>query len=546
MTLKLQPEHRAPQLSSTFWAGVCERLPVKIYDLRFTTILENLRFTKIKFFVTHIPDRELRLSYTASMRLLLLQLGLFAAFYEVHAISNKLLEDYERKLNSINDRLALKRTPGKHRWKRYRCIEEYVDEHGNVIEEGREHVTTPAPVTAVPVPKRKSASKSHRAHGVKNTPVVVPGKTTATKGLKVTLVKKKRKSKTGRRERVENRLPLTDEEMYLKRVYPTTTTTTTSVAPTTELIEEDSVDERIMKKYFQPSRTSMGEQQRNNLDIKDRMEETAIVTDTLAAPTLSTLSFEDSDVSDRFVDREVNDEEERPAYRRQRNRGGVNPYAKGRADYDTNYDDYNYIDDELPFVRRRIGRRRMRKYLAYPSMRYPGRRGFTFTKVPPLPANYFATPRPAAFPPYIAVTVAPATVGILPPQKLRAISLAPHREPQLSPPPTPLPVSPTLPQPPPIPLAAPPSLPPPVPLAAPPAQSQTIPLAAPPASKVIQMEESTPETCQRMRRLAATFGITDISDYAKRNCRFLQTFAPGYTCEQIVHFVNSCDKSHFS
>ncbi|KAL6739753.1 hypothetical protein Aduo_013168 [Ancylostoma duodenale] len=276
------------------------------------------------------------------------------------------------------------------------------------------------------------------------------------------------------------------------------------------------------------------------------MEETATVTNTLAAPTLSTPLFGDSEVPDHIVDRDLSGEEERPSYRRHRNRGRVNPYARGRVDYDTNYDDYNYIDDELPFVRRRIGRRRMRKYLAYPSVRYPGRREFTFTKVPPLPANYFATPRPAAFPPYIAVTVAPATVGILPPQKLRAISLAPQREPQLSPPPTPLPFMSTIPQPPPLPLAAPPAQPPPLPLSPAPAQPPPIPLAAPPASKAIQMEESTPETCQRMRRLAATFGISDISDYAKRNCRFLQTFAPGYTCEQIVHFVNSCDKNNYS
>ncbi|RCN53431.1 hypothetical protein ANCCAN_00496 [Ancylostoma caninum] len=407
------------------------------------------------------------------MRLLHLQLGLFTAFCAVDAIGNKLLEDYERKLNSINDRLSLQRAPAKHRWKRYRCIEEYVDEHGNVIEEGKEHVTTPAPVTTAPIPKK--SVKAHRVHGVKNTPVVVPGKTTATKGLKVTLVKKKRKSKGGRRGRVENRLPVTEEDMYLTRVYPTTTTTTTPVAPTTEITqEEESVDEKIMKKYFEPSRPSIREQQRNRVDIVEQiqvteMEETATASNTLAAPTLSTPLLGDSDVSDHIVDRDRSDELERPSYRRHRNRGRVTSYTRRGLDYDANYDDYNYIDDELPFVRRRMGRRRMRKYLAYPSVRYPGRREFTFTKVPPLPANYFATPRPAAFPPYTAVTVAPANVG-----------------------------------------------------------------------------ESTPETCRRMRRLAATFGISDISDYAKRNCRFLQTFAPGYTCEQIVHFVNSCDKNNFS
>ncbi|CAJ0602116.1 unnamed protein product, partial [Cylicocyclus nassatus] len=166
------------------------------------------------------------------MRLLLLQLALCAVYTVAATVSNKLLEDYERKLNSINDKLQWRRNPGKHRLKRYRCIEEYVDEYGNVIEEGKEHFTTPAPVREFTMPRRRT--KFPRMHGVKNTGADVTEKGPM-KALKVTLVKKKRKKIDGG-SAVYSTVAGLQSRTYS---YVTVPLTTTTVIPTTEIIEDD-------------------------------------------------------------------------------------------------------------------------------------------------------------------------------------------------------------------------------------------------------------------------------------------------------------------
>ncbi|KAK6040049.1 hypothetical protein COOONC_22446 [Cooperia oncophora] len=84
----------------------------------------------------------------------------------------------------------------------------------------------------------------------------------------------------------------------------------------------------------------------------------------------------------------------------------------------------------------------------------------------------------------------------------------------------------------------------PAPLPPPPTTSQSSSSTTVLPQNHLRLEESTPHTCAKMRRLAATFGIHDISVYARKNCRLLLTFAPGHTCEQIVHFVDSCHKNH--
>ncbi|VDL84421.1 unnamed protein product [Nippostrongylus brasiliensis] len=61
----------------------------------------------------------------------------------------------------------------------------------------------------------------------------------------------------------------------------------------------------------------------------------------------------------------------------------------------------------------------------------------------------------------------------------------------------------------------------------------------------VKFQDSTPETCSRMQRLATAFGISDISSYVRKNCTVLLVFAPGFTCEQITYFVDSCHKKSF-
>ncbi|KAK6749684.1 hypothetical protein RB195_001971 [Necator americanus] len=470
------------------------------------------------------------------MRLLHVQLVLFAASsWLVEAISNKLLEDYERKLNSVNEKLgAWRRTPGKHRLKRYRCIEEYVDEHGNVIEEGREHLTTPAPVNFASAPRRRT--KNHRAYGVKNMVIDVPTKAARMQDLKVTMVKKKVKTMMNAKTKSRDQQSITDNETFM-RVFPKTTTTTTS-SPTTEIIDEadDSSDEVILKNFFEPS-LEMKLQRPAKVEAAERLfsgliESSAVAT-TLSAPPLRTPSTDFLETSDHSVDGDVSRDREKRLYRRHRKLGGVTTYSRGGEDYDMNYDDYNYVDDEFPFLgRRRVGGRRLRQYLGYPPIRYPGRRDARFTKVAPLlQSHYYATQQPLDVRPMpVVATSAPLVM-----QKRRSLTLSHPREYQLPPPPpTPLPPTPV--QPPPLPLVAPPS-----------PQSSALPLVAPlSSSQTLKMEESTPETCRRMSNLATMFGITDISTYARRNCRLLQAFAPGHTCEQITHFVDSCHKKRFS
>ncbi|PAV92205.1 hypothetical protein WR25_08985 [Diploscapter pachys] len=58
-------------------------------------------------------------------------------------------------------------------------------------------------------------------------------------------------------------------------------------------------------------------------------------------------------------------------------------------------------------------------------------------------------------------------------------------------------------------------------------------------------EKATKENCKRMRQIASMYGVTDITGFARRNCAFLQTFVPGATCEQIFRFVDSCKDQKF-
>ncbi|KAK6050263.1 hypothetical protein COOONC_12232 [Cooperia oncophora] len=190
------------------------------------------------------------------------------------AITNRLLENYERKLNSLNGFIERRRSNGKHRMKRYRCIEEYVDEHGNVIEEGEEHFTTVAPITDPTLgrshfqwksasqqqgydkdnpmlcsnsldnlnrdflfvlavgPSRqvlpvnswlsdppKSQAKGVTAFVIKQPKRIKVGVIKPARGAKVTVIRRKPKTK---KKKLHNRRPIPDEDRTgMQRVYPT-------------------------------------------------------------------------------------------------------------------------------------------------------------------------------------------------------------------------------------------------------------------------------------------------------------------------------------
>ncbi|KAJ1363130.1 hypothetical protein KIN20_022911 [Parelaphostrongylus tenuis] len=88
---------------------------------------------------------------------------LLSATVPLTSARNRLLENYANKLSSISDRLEWRRIPEIHRLKRYRCIEEYVDERGNVIGKGEEHLTTVRPTKAE---IRRVSGKSGQANEV--------------------------------------------------------------------------------------------------------------------------------------------------------------------------------------------------------------------------------------------------------------------------------------------------------------------------------------------------------------------------------------------
>ncbi|VDL78021.1 unnamed protein product [Nippostrongylus brasiliensis] len=159
---------------------------------------------------------------------------------------NALLEDYERKLNSISGKLEWRRIPGRHRIKRYRCIEEYVDEHGNVIEEGKEHLTTSIPPRFI----------SNDREPVK----VAPRKMTKDSGLKkisnTVKVKLMRRKPKARGVITENRRqPNGDEYSADTKVDYVTSTANSSTSKSmktraTEFSGQNNEDDVILRKYF--------------------------------------------------------------------------------------------------------------------------------------------------------------------------------------------------------------------------------------------------------------------------------------------------------
>ncbi|CAJ0557973.1 unnamed protein product, partial [Mesorhabditis spiculigera] len=72
------------------------------------------------------------------------------------------------------------------------------------------------------------------------------------------------------------------------------------------------------------------------------------------------------------------------------------------------------------------------------------------------------------------------------------------------------------------------------------------PLRVAPMPPAVRFEEATPETCQLMKKLAGDYGITDIPGFARNNCLMLQGMVGGgLSCEQIEHFIASCNRRKF-
>ncbi|XGW31588.1 hypothetical protein V3C99_010055 [Haemonchus contortus] len=464
------------------------------------------------------------------------------------SIPNHVLEQYERKLNSLSGSGDRRRSAGKLRTKRYRCIEEYLDEDGNVIEEGKEHFTTVAPITSstserppTDAPQSlgtkgkllDSTKKPRNEYKVgvdqikeeqlkrTKTPVVKPWK-----GVRV-MIKKKLKMK-----KKKSRLPVSNEDDsgMLQRVYPTTSspkqtsisssTVTTSVSPSSGSSTRkgnDALDDFIMKKFFPHMHLSYGEKpSKTGKNLPSTVSPPSALPPPLERTRSSAkipISFMElaasSNDDDHGFDRDIRRTPTKPFGRH----GGIS-YRKRREDYDDDDDEYQDFGEYVPFYAMKMGPR-ARPFLDVPVRRYGTRRAFGRPMVDPSSSGLSTDRRLNMLP----VKQSPRNI-----HRLRSLPMAPP--PQMPSPLTPSPLTPPL----------------PVPLPPPPTATQPIPSTQPSLQNDIPLEDSTPQSCSKMYRLASTFGIRDITIYARKNCRFLQMFAPGFTCEQISHFVDSCRK----
>ncbi|VDO32233.1 unnamed protein product [Haemonchus placei] len=328
------------------------------------------------------------------------------------SIPNHVLEQYERKLNSLSGSGDRGRPAGKLRTKRYRCIEEYLDEDGNVIEEGKEHFTTVAPITS-PTSER---------------PLTDSPQSLGSKGKSLDSTKKpKNEYKVG----VDQ-----IKEEQLKR------TKTPVLKPWKGV--------RVMIK--------------KKLKMKKKK---------------SRLSNSNEDDSGMLDD-----------------------------------DEYQDFGEYVSFYPVKMGPR-ARPFLDVPVRRYATRRAFGRPMVDPSSLGLSTDRR---------LNMLPAKQIPRDMHRLRSLPMAPS--PQMPSPLTPSPLTPPL----------------PAPLPPPPTATQPTPSTQSSLQNDVPLEDSTPQSCSKMYRLASTFGISDITIYARKNCRFLQMFAPGFTCEQISHFVDSCRK----
>ena len=55
-----------------------------------------------------------------------------------------------------------------------------------------------------------------------------------------------------------------------------------------------------------------------------------------------------------------------------------------------------------------------------------------------------------------------------------------------------------------------------------------------------EKEQATPATCNKIQGMAKSYGISDVLSWAKNNCTFLVSFAPGKKCEEILDFIGTC------
>uniref|UniRef100_A0A914WTG9 aECM cysteine-cradle domain-containing protein n=1 Tax=Plectus sambesii TaxID=2011161 RepID=A0A914WTG9_9BILA len=50
----------------------------------------------------------------------------------------------------------------------------------------------------------------------------------------------------------------------------------------------------------------------------------------------------------------------------------------------------------------------------------------------------------------------------------------------------------------------------------------------------------SPEHCDQIKNIAKMYGIVDVVNWIRHNCKFAQAYFPGYTCKQMNEYVASC------
>ncbi|KAK5971148.1 hypothetical protein GCK32_006924 [Trichostrongylus colubriformis] len=319
------------------------------------------------------------------------------------AMTNRLLENYERKLNSLTTSSDLIRTSGKQKMKRYRCVEEYVDEQGNVIGEGNEHITT---TVAPPKPPKLWRSRTVEHHNDRNTvsatSAVAEGVTTAVRKpnnqIKLHLLKPsgkvtektiRRKMKIKKKKTGTTRPKPDEDNTGLLRVYAiktsspestTTITTTSTVCPITDataVTANENSDDVIMQKYFPQMQNDdsghFAEKLPSTPSLPPKERSRA-----LRAPQLDFMEMKSSDENQMDYMRTVppNHHEIRRAFK-------FISYVKYLE-----YDDQSDFGDYMPYYRVKLGRRRARPYRGLLTRKYPSWQAFTRARLAHLPPPY--------------------------------------------------------------------------------------------------------------------------------------------------------------
>ncbi|CAI4229417.1 unnamed protein product [Auanema sp. JU1783] len=478
---------------------------------------------------------------------------------------NRILEHFEQKLNSINDRVlqTAHTKPYRGRIKRYRCIEEYVtvDEFGNVIEDSveerkyfttREPPTVYEPVTHLPPMQRLSGTFSNskltnRLHGVKSMNADIFSTSQYSMPLPTNKARRKKKKKSKYSKSKLNKVEIKGKK-YMS--YPPGTshipyvTATPKIMNTNISMEDESQNDSVIEKLFSLS------------TVKPTVVKTDLPTPTTVLPqpvpsTESNQMYNHDGNKPSPIRPQLKNALIRPTlpkefydyYARNKPNKPHHPVPPAVANRP-------YMPTEIRKSPQKTESSDIKDLGVDKHLKYEQR-----APVSVIPNNIvpISQPHPLASSKNHGQGVpifSEDPYGLISFSQRKPVRVEPKLKKRKKSGKSALPKShfhssyPT-----------PKSEKNPLPLAPPPTNNskknspaQMMPLPNAPATPVLTpetMDRIRKENCGRILAMATQFGISDISDWAHKNCSFVRSFAPGATCQQILNFIDSCKNRNF-